>query len=853
MATETSGWHWDGRAGVGTPGTGTSVYLQNGEGVGGGGEAEPRAPSPAAAGQGWCPLLLGLDEGVVDGLDDDVQVQGVVDEVLGGALLQVGVGEEIGRLVRALVEAVGVLDQHAALLPHAHQHRFLEADAGKIGAAHGRGDDEARAAVLDARRLDGARHRVRVDGAQADGQPARREERVPGQPLAGVVAAGPQLGLETGAAVVPRRVVDDPLGAPAGREVVAGQEHAAVDVEILGEVQGGGGVELEGLEQEVPHGAVVPRQHRRLRLQPEQLAGGDHGVADGAQHPLGHRLLGLPPAQPALHGGVELQLAVQHQVGALQQQQQQLHADRSPLGAAQHGRKVPSQELEAALLQRRVPDAHGVVVPAHHVALARLAGQVAPHVVGHAALQPPHPVFAGQLVHGDGLVQQDGDPPAVQGPWTPHSAPTPRCRMGAAGVLPAAACVLLALLPPGHAQSTPPAGCGKDLSSLYYNLCDLSAAWGIAVEAVASLGVVTSFVLTIVLVASLPFVQDPPKKSLVATQVFFMLGTFGLFCLTFDFIVGPNFSTCASRRFLFGVLFGLCFSCLLAHAVALNFLARRNRGPRGWVTLAVALLLALVEVIINAEWLTITVARREGGPADPCVLADADFVLALTYVMVLLVAAFGTAWPALCGRYTRWRKHGAFILATTGLSMAIWVAWTAMYLYGNQRAGEKPGWDDPTLAIALVANACAFILLYVIPEVTHVTRRGPEQAYEDDGYPTRGVGYETILKEQKSQSMFVENKAFSMDEPSFAKKPVSPYSGYNGQLLTSVYQPTEMALMHKSEGPYDMILPRATATSTAAGSASSTLRAEDAFAVQARHAAAQRSGQVQSPYSRNRW
>lgn len=30
-----------------------------------------------------------------------------------------------------------------------------------------------------------------------------------------------------------------------------------------------------------------------------------------------------------------------------------------------------------------------------------------------------------------------------------------------------------------------------------------------------------------------------------------------------------------------------------------------------------------------------------------------------------------------------------------------------------------------------------------------------------------------------------------------AKRPVSPYSGYNGQLLTSVYQPTEMTLMHK--------------------------------------------------------
>lgn len=42
-----------------------------------------------------------------------------------------------------------------------------------------------------------------------------------------------------------------------------------------------------------------------------------------------------------------------------------------------------------------------------------------------------------------------------------------------------------------------------------------------------------------------------------------------------------------------------------------------------------------------------------------------------------------------------------------------------------------------------------------------------------------------------------------------AKRPVSPYSGYNGQLLTSVYQPTEMALMHKGpvsgpSGPCDL-------------------------------------------------
>ncbi|KFU93509.1 G-protein coupled receptor family C group 5 member C, partial [Chaetura pelagica] len=356
------------------------------------------------------------------------------------------------------------------------------------------------------------------------------------------------------------------------------------------------------------------------------------------------------------------------------------------------------------------------------------------------------------------------------------------CRMGAAAVPPGVTCLLLlALLPAAGGQGTPPLGCGKDLSSLYYNLCNLSAAWGIVLEAVASLGIVTSFVLTIILVASLPFVQDPQKKSLVATQVFFLLGTFGLFCLTFDFIVGPDFSTCTSRRFLFGVLFSICFSCLLAHAVALNFLVRRNRGPRGWVTLAVALLLTLMEVIINAEWLIITVARQEGGAPAP------------------------------------WRKHGAFILSTTGLSMAIWVAWMAMYLYGNRRMGEKPSWDDPTLAIALVSNAYAFLLLYVIPEVTHVTRRSPEQAFEDDVYPTRGVGYETILKEQKSQSMFVENKAFSMDEPSFGlTRAGSSGVGGTGRCSRVSLSATTAPSPHlslQSEGPYDVILPRASTSS----------------------------------------
>nr|XP_031324872.1 G-protein coupled receptor family C group 5 member C isoform X2 [Camelus dromedarius] len=406
----------------------------------------------------------------------------------------------------------------------------------------------------------------------------------------------------------------------------------------------------------------------------------------------------------------------------------------------------------------------------------------------------------------------------------------------------------LFLFPGTQAQNSAPPGCSPDLNPLYYNLCDRSGAWGIILEAVAGAGIVTTFVLTIILVASLPFVQDTKKRSLLGTQVFFLLGTLGLFCLVFACVVKPDFSTCASRRFLFGVLFAICFSCLVAHVFALNFLVRKNRGPRGWVTFTVALLLSLVEVIINTEWLIITLVRGgggKGGPpgngsavwadASPCAIANMDFVMALIYVMLLLLCAFSGAWPALCGRFRRWRKHGVFVLLTTATSIAIWVVWIVMYTYGNKQR-NSPTWDDPTLAIALAANAWAFVLFYVIPEVSQVTKASPEQSYQGDLYPTRGVGYETILKEQKGQSMFVENKAFSMDEPASGKRPVSPYSGYNGQLLTSVYQPTEMALMHKapSEGGYDVILPRATANSQVMGSANSTLRAEDIYAAQSR-------------------
>ncbi|XP_031698566.1 G-protein coupled receptor family C group 5 member C isoform X3 [Anarrhichthys ocellatus] len=359
------------------------------------------------------------------------------------------------------------------------------------------------------------------------------------------------------------------------------------------------------------------------------------------------------------------------------------------------------------------------------------------------------------------------------------------------------------------ATNSTPQGCGPNLDSLYYNLCDLNAAWGIVLEAFAAAGIVFSFVLFISLLASVPFTRDKNRKSSVALHACFLVFTAGLFCLTFAFIVGKDFSTCASRRFLFGVLFGGCFACLLVQCVRLNILARQNSGPRVWVLCLVAAGLWLVEVVINTEWLIITVVRYPWGPlnataetgratATPCNVANEDFVMALIYVMTLILAVVVASLAIMAGKHNQWKKDGAFILLTSVVSVGIWVAWIVMYVYGNERRGG-PTWDDPTLSIALVANAWAFLVLYTIPDIC--TLSGDDeipQSFGEDLYPNRGVGYETILKEQTSQNMFMENKAFSMDEPKPASKPVSPYSGYTGQLRGSVYQPTELALISKA-------------------------------------------------------
>ncbi|XP_029365167.1 G-protein coupled receptor family C group 5 member C-like [Echeneis naucrates] len=383
-----------------------------------------------------------------------------------------------------------------------------------------------------------------------------------------------------------------------------------------------------------------------------------------------------------------------------------------------------------------------------------------------------------------------------------------------------------------------PKGCAASISSIYYNLCNLSAVWGVVVEAVAAAGVVTAFILFIILMASLRFVTDKKRKGVVALQAAILVFTLGLFGLTFAFIVGQYTTSCAARRFLFGVLFSGCLACLVMHGLWLVLLQRRVQGPRSWMLCLGALSLWLVEVIINTEWLIITMVINPPGavitPDLHCGIANQDFVTSLIYVMFLLLAVVLMAVPSLTHKDTRWHRDGAFILVTGLLTMAIWVAWIVMYIYGNRVAGDR-NWNDPTMAVAVLSNAWVFLILYTIPGICLLTQEDPDQEQPHDGelvYPARSLVYDTILREPElpHQNIYMENKAFSMDEPpAVPTKPVSPYGNYNGQIRSCVYQPTELALIAKglTKMNQDAMIPRATVPSLNPGSGDTlTLSAE---------------------------
>ncbi|XP_043935731.1 G-protein coupled receptor family C group 5 member C-like [Protopterus annectens] len=322
-------------------------------------------------------------------------------------------------------------------------------------------------------------------------------------------------------------------------------------------------------------------------------------------------------------------------------------------------------------------------------------------------------------------------------------------------------------------MSEVPNGCGPELNPIYFNLCSLYGVWGIVLQAIAVAGIIGTILIALVFMGLLPFMPKDMRRGALGVNFMFLMGVLGLFSLIFAFVVQNFTPNCSVRRFLFGVLFAVCFSCLVSNGVRLNYLVRHNYGPKGWVTALVAIALILVEVVINVEWLLITNVRHNPLGADPsgdpCNYANQDFVSALVYVMFLMFAALVVNCFALFGDFHQWRRHSIFIVVTVSLSMAIWIVWIVMYTYGNRQVGNPLTWDDPALAIALASNAWVFLFFYSIPQLVEAMR-----ADYDISHPVENVQI------QMPRYTTLENRAFSMEE-TLTGNGKSPYMKYDRQ------------------------------------------------------------------------
>ncbi|XP_017161780.1 G protein-coupled receptor, class C, group 5, member Ba isoform X2 [Poecilia reticulata] len=370
--------------------------------------------------------------------------------------------------------------------------------------------------------------------------------------------------------------------------------------------------------------------------------------------------------------------------------------------------------------------------------------------------------------------------------------------------------LLLAVTHHAHGQDPDdpnalPRGCGWGLERPYTLLCDLDSIWGVAVEFLATGGTLAAMLLALVLLCRLRHISEAEKRCGVGPILLLLLGTFGLFGLSFAYLVEQDESLCLIRRALWGLLFAVCFSCLLVQGIRLRRLGQERRSPGGCALTGLALGLSAVQGIIAAEWLLLTMLR-EGKAA--CQYMPLDFSLACSYVLALLLAALTAASLALCGKTRQWRCNAVLLLVTCLLSLVLWMTWVSLYLYGNDWLGKSPEWNNPALAIALVTQGWLLLIFHAIPE-SHICLRAPPQPTAPDYFDTSQNSSrmrETSFDEDipLSHRQFVDNQSYGYSDENTAGLRSGGGAGQHNSntgarpsapFRSNVYQPTEMTMI----------------------------------------------------------
>lgn len=238
--------------------------------------------------------------------------------------------------------------------------------------------------------------------------------------------------------------------------------------------------------------------------------------------------------------------------------------------------------------------------------------------------------------------------------------------------------------------------------------------WGVAVATLAAIGVFVSLSLFIYLL-----VVYPVRSGTSILGYVLSFGIILLYALVFAFVAHVNFELCGLRRFCLGFCYAICYSSLFVKLVDC-WRAREkedmmdvkyNKLGRPFGLFMVCVLLTLVQVIINAEWLILEppgVVRifynNQYWPrCTPDDFYDEGLVLSLCYIMVLILLTVVLGFCTF--NSTKNHREARWILGMAILAVPTWVVWCAWAVLGAIKT------RDAAVAVGLLINATVLLLL----------------------------------------------------------------------------------------------------------------------------------------------
>lgn len=238
--------------------------------------------------------------------------------------------------------------------------------------------------------------------------------------------------------------------------------------------------------------------------------------------------------------------------------------------------------------------------------------------------------------------------------------------------------------------------------------------WAIIVATIAAIGCFITACMFIYLLVVYP---NRGGTSILGYTLCF--GIILLYALVFAFIAHANTEICGLRRFGLGFVYALCYGSLFVKLLDCwrtqdkeemdN--VKYNKLGRPCGLFLVVLLLILVQVIINAEWLILVppetvrvLYNNQLWPrCTPDDFYDESLVLSLVYVMLLITLSviFGFA----TFRKSKNHYESRWILGIAVLSIPCWVIWCLVATIGVYKV------RDAAVAVGLLINATFMLLL----------------------------------------------------------------------------------------------------------------------------------------------